>query len=204
MTTKAYLSNPWTKALIMGLSLTIPWTCLIGDTANEAVVAVLAAVGTKVAAMRVAVEKNLVQEIAEMIDEKTTGLVMGPEKVVMDLGTAQGMVQETAQGMVLGMVPETVLGMVPETALGMVLKTALGMVLKTAQEMVPGTAREMVPEKIRGMVQKMVPETDLVSEAETRSTNATKRGVDHQDGVKQVHLKIARRQMSHRLKLLPQ
>lgn len=210
MRTKVYLSNPWTKALIMGLSLTIPWTCLIGDTASEAVMADLAAAGTKVATTRVAVEKNLVREIAEMIDEKTMGLVMVTEKVVMDLGTARGMALETAQGMVPGTALGTDQGMVSGTAQGMVLETALGTDIGTDLEMSQGTALEMdlgtvqgkVPGTVRGMDLRMVPEMDLVSEAETKKANATKR-VDHQDGAKQVHLRIKRRQSAHRFKLLP-
>jgi hypothetical protein len=183
MRTKVYLSNTWMKALIMGLSLTIPWTCLIGDTASEAVGADLAAAGTKVTTTRVAVEKNLVQEIAEMIDEKTMGLVMGTEKVVMDLGTAQGMAQGMVQGTAQGMVPGTDLEMSQGTA----LETDLGKV--------PGT--------VPGMDLRMVPGMYLVSEAATRKASATKSGVDRRDGAKQVHLKIKRLQSAHRLKLLP-
>jgi hypothetical protein len=146
--------------------LTIPWTCLIGDTANEVVEADLAAAGMKA----VAAGMTLGLETEEMIVVTTMGLAMAPE-------TVQGMGHEMVPGMALEMVPGTAHEMVPGTALEMVPGTALEMVPGT----VPGKAHETVP----GKAHEMVPEKDAM-----KNIGATRNVADHLDGAKPVHLPL--------------
>jgi len=182
----AHLLNPWMKVLIMGPSLTIPWTCLKGVTVNVVVAAVLVAAGTKVVVMRVAVGMMQGQGTAEMKDEKT----MVPEKAHE---TVPEMVPETVPEMVPETVPEMVLetvpGMVLETVPGMVLETVPGMVLEIVQETAPGIDRGMAPESV-GM-----------------TTNvAIRNEVDRQDGARPVHhpAKPEKKKSLHPKKLLSQ